>query len=110
MGKGIIKKMKAVFIYWQLAIFRVSGKALIAIALSIAQGLNGAQWNQFTGTEKFVAIVLALGSGWAIIDAFLDTTMNEIRKHPDGIVIPGSETHTMQRTVTDMEATTKVPE
>lgn len=72
--------LKATFLYWRLAIFRISGKALLAAAMSVVTTLNGAEWALFTATQKFVAIVTALGAMWMIIDAFLDSTMSEIRK------------------------------
>lgn len=83
--------MKAAWLYWKLAIFRVSGKTAMAIALSLAQALNGVLWSDFTPTQKFVTVVLALGTGWAIIDAFLDSTMGELKKRPnaEGLALPG---------------------
>lgn len=86
-----MRTLRAAIVYWKLAIFRVSGKALIAVALSIAQGLNGVNWYEFTGTQKFVTVTLAVGSGWAIVDAFLDTTMGELRKkaaQEEALVLP----------------------
>lgn len=99
--------LKAALIYWKLAIFRVSGKAMIAIALAIAQGLNGANWSDFTPTQQFVSIVLAVGSGWSIIDAFLDQTLSNIQHSGLGIpraTMPGADvtqhTHVTQDTTT----------
>lgn len=66
-------------LYWKLAAFKVAGKALLAGVLSVAATLNGADWTQFTGTQKFLAIAAGLGAMWTVIDAFLDTTMSELR-------------------------------
>ena len=83
---------KPVKLYWKLAAFRISGKAMIAVALSVAQGLNGIlHWNDLTETQQFVMVALAVGAGWAIIDAFLDTTMAEIRKHKSLTIPNGTE-------------------
>lgn len=77
---------KAAFLYWKLAIFRIVGKSFMALMLSLVTSMNGSQWSKFTSTEKFVAIVTALGAMWMVIDAFLDTTMSEMRKrHNDTI-------------------------
>ena len=81
-------EFKAALLYWKLAIFRVTGKALMAIALSVAQGLNGVSWGDFTPTQKFVTVTLAAGTGWAIIDAFLDQTLNLIRRNPKELGLP----------------------
>lgn len=91
---------KAVFLYWKLATLRVTGKALMALALSITTTLNGAEWSQFTPTQKFVGIVTALGAMWLVIDAFLDQTLTQIQQNPDGLGIPGAESRTTQQTVT----------
>lgn len=74
---------KAAFLYWKLAIFRITGKALMAAAVSVVTTLNGAEWGQFTSTQKFVALVTALSAMWMVIDAFLDSTMGELRKEND---------------------------
>lgn len=84
--------MRAAWLYWRLAIFRVTGKAAMAVALSIAQGLNGVRWVDFTSTQKFVTVTLAIGTGWAIIDAFLDNTMTDLRKKVDPLPSNGTET------------------
>lgn len=61
--------------YWKLAVVKASGKAFVAMVLSMAQALNGADWPGFSPTQKFCALALAVGSGWAVIDAFLDQSM-----------------------------------
>lgn len=91
--------LKAVFLYWKLAVFRVTGKSLMALALSITTTLNGAEWSQFTPTQKFVALVTGLGAMWLVIDAFLDQTINQIQQNPDGFGIPGVESRTQTVTV-----------
>lgn len=65
--------------YWKLAIFKVSGKALVALFTSIVASLNGAQWSQFTSTEKFVAIACGIAAMWNVVDAFLSDTMAKLR-------------------------------
>lgn len=79
--------MRTTFLYWRLAAYRASGKAVIAVVLSIAQALNGMNWSDFTPTQKFVAVALGLAAGWAVIDAFADQTLSEIRRHR-GLAIP----------------------
>lgn len=66
-------------LYWKLVIFKTGGKAMMAGILSIAATLNGSDWSQFTATQKFLAIAAALGSMWAIVDAFLDTTIADAK-------------------------------
>jgi hypothetical protein len=66
-------------LYFKLGIFKVSGKAMIAILLSLVSTLNGINWSAFTTTQKFVAIGVAIGQGWSIVDAFLDTTMADLK-------------------------------
>lgn len=67
-------------IFWKLAIFKVCGKACMALLLSLVGTLNGAQWSDFTGTERFVAVVCGLGAMWVTIDAFLSETMSDLKK------------------------------
>jgi hypothetical protein len=85
-----MRKLKRAVLYWKLAIAKVSGKALLAGALSVAQTLNGVSWDSFSPSEKFVAIVTALGIMWAIVDAFLDTTMSQLAAgwNPDDDIPP----------------------
>lgn len=93
-----MRTFKAAIIYWRLAIFRVSGKAVIAMVLSAAQALNGVEWSTFTATQKFICIALAVGSGWSIIDAFIDQTLSRIQDDPDGLGIPRGEGKVTQET------------
>lgn len=65
-------------IYWRLAVTKASGKALIAMIMSMAQALNGLEWHNLNGTQQFIAFSLAIGAGWSVIDAFLDTTMQTL--------------------------------
>lgn len=67
-------------IFWKLAIFQVCGKACMALLLSIVGTLNGAQWGDFTGTERFVAVVCGLGAMWVAVDSFLSETMSDLKK------------------------------
>ena len=64
--------------YWKLATAEVVGKAFVAMVLSMAQALNGADWPGFSPTQKFCAIALAIGSAWNVIDAFLNQTMSRL--------------------------------
>ncbi len=91
--------MRAALLYWQLAISRVTGKAVMAVALSLAQGLNGVNWSDFTPTQKFVLVVLAIGTGWSIVDAFMDSTMSDLRRGrlTEALVIPGGDTEIIKR-------------
>jgi len=62
-------------LFWKLPLAKCAGKALMALLLSVVGTLNGAEWEVFTPTQKFVAGVLALGAMWNVIDAFLNDTM-----------------------------------
>ena len=65
-------------VYWRLAVTKAAGKALIAVIMSIAQALNGLEWHNLSGTQQFITFSLALGAGWSVVDAFLDTTMHSL--------------------------------
>jgi len=67
-------------LFWKLPMAKCAGKALMALLLSIVATLNGAEWSIFTPTQKFVAIVLALGAMWTVIDAFLNDTMSRLQE------------------------------
>ncbi len=67
-------------LFWKVAILKVSGKACMALLLSIVASLNGVEWATFTPTGKFMAIVVALGQMWTVIDAFLNETMSELKQ------------------------------
>lgn len=67
-------------IFWKLAIFKVCGKACMALLISVVASLNGAEWNAFTGSQKFVAIVCGLGAMWTVVDSFLSETMSDLKK------------------------------
>lgn len=71
--------MKATLIYWKLAITKVVGKSLMALFTSMVATLNGVSWSDFTGTQQFIAIAAAVGAMWSVIDAFLDSTMSELK-------------------------------
>jgi len=86
--------------YWKLAIAKVTGKASLAVVLAIAQALNGVEWSSFTPTQKFCCIALAIASGWAIIDAFLDSTMARLSADS------GQDTTVTRRTDTVVQQTT----
>lgn len=64
--------------YWKLATMKCIGKAMIGFILSIAQALNGLEWSNQTGTQKFIMLSLAVGQAWSVVDAFLDTTMQTL--------------------------------
>lgn len=100
--------MKAAILYWRLALFRASGKALMALAMSLVTTLNGAEWSQFTPSQRFVAFVTAAGAMWLVIDAFVDTTLAELKKHPDGLGIPNGDTKIVRHTELDETTTTEV--
>lgn len=100
--------LKAVILYWRLALFKVSGKALLALAVSLVTTLNGAEWSQFTPTQKLVGVITALGAMWLVIDAFLDTTLAELKKHPEGLGIPNGDTKIVKHTELDETTTTEV--
>lgn len=68
-------------LYWKLAATKCLGKALLGIILSMAQALNGLNWEDQKPTQKFIMIALALGQGWSIVDAFLDQTMSILSKN-----------------------------
>ena len=84
-----MKQLRRMLLYWRLALFKVSGKALVSCVLSVASTLNGADWRDFTGTQKFLAIAAALGAMWTVIDAFLDNTMSDLKAN-DPFVGDGS--------------------
>lgn len=71
-GRGLV--------FWKLAIFKVFGKACMALLLSMVASLNGTSWSSFTPTEKFIAVVVAIGAMWTTIDAFLSETMSDLKK------------------------------
>lgn len=96
--------LKAALLYWKLAIFRVMGKALVAMVLSAAQALNGLEWSAFNPTQKFICVALAVGTGWAIIDAFLDQTLSRIEHNPDNFGIDATHSAT-QKIVTQTTKT-----
>lgn len=76
-------------IYWKLAILKVSGKALVALFASIVATLNGVEWTNFTGTQKFIAIGCGLTAMWTVIDAFLNDTMASLKSNrPDAPTDP----------------------
>lgn len=75
----------------------------MAIVLAVAQALNGAEWSSFTPTQKFVCVALACGTGWSIIDAFLDTTLAEIKQHPHSLDVPNGKTHIQTNIDTKIE-------
>lgn len=98
--------LKAVWLYWKLALFRVSGKALMAGMTSVVATLNGSQWGGFSATEKFVAVITAMGAMWLVIDAFLDQTISRIEQNPDGLGIPGADV-SRKTTVDSHQVTTE---
>lgn len=61
-------------LFWKLPLAKCAGKAMIALLLSVVGTLNGAEWSAFTPTQQFVAVVIALGAMWTVIDAFLNET------------------------------------
>lgn len=66
--------------FWKLAIVKALGKAFVAGILSVAATLNGAEWDNFTGSQKFVAISVAIGAVWNVLDAFLSETMADLKQ------------------------------
>jgi hypothetical protein len=91
------------FLYWKLAIAKASGKALISIVLSLAQALNGTDWGNLTPTQKFITLSLAVGTGWAVIDAFLDQTMNTLAEKSKRPLAQDGSTDTVVETTTTTE-------
>ena len=73
------KNAKDAILFWKMAIIKCSGKALMALLLSIVGTLNGVEWSEFTPTQHFIAIVVALGAMWTVVDAFLSDTMTKLQ-------------------------------
>lgn len=65
--------------FWKLAIAKVGIKAYVALFASVAATLNGVEWSEFTGTQKFMAIGAAGVAVAAVIDAFLSDTMAKMQ-------------------------------
>ena len=65
-------------LFWKLAAAKAANKALIALFISLAASLNGAEWALFTPTQKFVAIGSAVVAMCNVIDAFLNDTMSKL--------------------------------
>lgn len=75
-----MQKLQRAILYWRLLVFLMVGKTLVTGALSISQVLNGKVWSEFDPSQKFVAVVTTIGVMWGVIDAFLDTTLSDLRK------------------------------
>ncbi len=90
-------------LFWKLAMTKVSGKALLAGGNSVVTSLNGAQWADFTSSQRLVAYVSAYGAMWLVIDAFLDNTMHELKITQADLAKIASET-----TTTESETNIKV--
>ena len=90
-------------LFWKLAMTKVSGKALLAGGNSVVTSLNGAQWADFTSSQRLVAYVSAYGAMWLVIDAFLDNTMHELKMTQADLAKIASET-----TTTESETNIKV--
>lgn len=67
------------WMYWKLAIAKCGFRSVRMLVLSLATTLNGSNWENFNGTEKFVALALAVGAMLEVIDAFLSTTMADMK-------------------------------
>lgn len=85
---------KAAVVYWKLAIAKCAGKAFMALIMSVVGTLNGTEWSTFTKTQQFVAVAVAIGAMWTVIDAFLNDTMATLKK---GKTFPDEETQIIQR-------------
>lgn len=64
--------------FWKIGAAKAGNKALIALFISLAASLNGAEWELFTPTQKFVAIGSAIVAMCNVIDAFLNDTMAKL--------------------------------
>lgn len=66
-----------------MAIFRVSGKAIMAGITSLVASMNGiTSWQDYTSTQKFIVFATAAGAMWLVIDSFLDQTISRLQKNP----------------------------
>ncbi len=70
-------------VFWKLAIAKVGLKCYVALFGSVAATLNGVQWNEFTSTQKILAIGAAGVAVSAVIDAFLSDTMAKLQGKAD---------------------------
>lgn len=64
--------------FWRIAIGKASGKTLAAGANSMIATLNGANWSDFTTSQKTVALLTMGVAMWQVMDAFLNSTMKEL--------------------------------
>jgi len=101
------KTMMERILFWKLAMTKVTGKAILAGGNSIITSLNGAQWSDFTSSQRLVAYVSAYGAMWLVIDAFLDNTMHELKMtQADLEKIAAETTTTTTDTVINTESKT----
>ena len=77
------KNARDAIIFWRMAIIKCSGKSLVALFASIVASLNGVEWSEFTGTQKFIAITCGITAMWTVIDAFLSETMSDLKEEKE---------------------------
>lgn len=64
--------------FWKLAISKLGCMCILAACASITSTLNGVEWSEFTGTQKFMAWVALTTSVVTVIVAFLSDTMQKL--------------------------------
>lgn len=64
--------------FWKLAIAKLVCLCLLAAGASITATLNGVEWSDFTGTQKFLALVSLVTAVVSTVLAFLSETMAKL--------------------------------
>ncbi len=64
--------------FWKLAISKLICLSIMAAGGSIVATLNGVEWNTFTGTQKFTAVVAVVMAVTSTVLAFLSDTMQKL--------------------------------
>lgn len=70
-------------LFWKLAISKLLCLCLLAAVGSITATLNGTDWSEFTGTQKFLAIAALIGSVTSTVLAFLSETMAKLTEQAE---------------------------
>lgn len=78
--------------FWKLAIFKCACKALTTLFATLVAVLNGTNWNDYTGTQKVIAISAILAAVIGVVEAFLNDTMASLKRKKEETFPPFKKT------------------
>jgi len=73
------KKFLTAVSYWKMALLKCACQCVMALGATIAAGLNGVEWHDLSGTQKFVFASSCVVSAVSVINAFCSTTMADLQ-------------------------------